>query len=334
MTLPRPTAALRLQGGGVPGLGGPLSPAEAAVRRLRVDLSVDEAHDRVELWLWRGSALAGAEPGATLSVGLGDGDAVEDVLTVDVAGVDAAPWGAVLTGFAPSRRLSAAHVGRAYVDQSLADVVRDLLGEAEVAAGQVDATIRLPVLHLDPRRSVWGHLHGLADRSGHQVTSAADGAVSFTQLPGAGGGPGGVAPPAAGVGGLTPSAELREGAELLAFRAGRRPQSPAAAVVTPSAGTGARWHLLAAEPDSGSGPPVLVDPVLRTREAADAAGAAAIAAAGRRTRVAGVTVPGRPSLRAGVTVTARAEQYRVLRARHLLDAEAGYVCELTLEGDR
>jgi hypothetical protein len=31
-------------------------------------------------------------------------------------------------------------------------------------------------------------------------------------------------------------------------------------------------------------------------------------------------------------VTALDEDHRVLRVRHLLDAEAGYVCDLVLEG--
>src|SRR5207244_749084 len=141
-------------------------------------------------------------------------------------------------------------------------------------AGDVDATLQLPALHVDPRRSVWGTLHELARRTGHQITSTAAGAVSFGPAPGV--------PATSGVGGLAavgaaavalgpPSSggELREGAELVAFRAGTR--TPLAAVASVSPAGPASWYLLAAEPDSGSGDPVVVDPLLRTREAADAA---------------------------------------------------------------
>ncbi len=337
MSIQRPAAALTLEGGAGP-FGGGLSLAQAAVQRLQVDLSVDEGHDRVQLWLRGDSSLAEANSQAALGVGIGDGDDVQDVLTVEVAGVDRTPWGAVLTGYAPSRRLSDSHVGRSYVDTSLADVVDDLLAEADVDEGDVDADLTLPVLHIDPARSIWAHLHRLADRTGRQVTSTAAGAVSFTPIPGATGGAG-LGPLAASASvaaavGLAAPQELRQGAELVGFRAWPRTPGAAAQVVTPSAGSGPRWHLLAAEPDPGSGAPVLVDPMLRTREAAEAASVAYRAAAGRRARTARVTVPGRPDLRAGATVTALDEAYRVLAVRHLLDARAGYRCDLVLEADR
>ena len=334
MSLPRPTAALLLDGGGALALAGSgLDAAQAAVRRLVVELSVDEAHDRAELAVWRGSPLAGAEPGSTLAIGLGvDGDGVEDVLTGEVAGADATDWGAVVTAYAPSRRLSAARVGRSYVDRTVGDVVSDLLAEGEVDEGEVDAPLTLPVLHVDPRRSVWANLHGLARRSGCQITTAADGSLSFTPIPGAvGGGLGAALGAVAGAVGLGTRGELREGAELLTFRAGPRAAPPAASVLT---AVGGRAGLLVAEPDSGSGPPVDLDHALRTGEAADAATTARVAASRRRARTARVVVPGRADLRAGGTVTARGEDYRVLRARHVLDAGSGYRCDLALEGDK
>jgi len=64
VTLTRPDAALLLEGGGPSLGGGALTAAQAGLRRIVVDLSVDEAHDRVELWAWHGSALADAATGA------------------------------------------------------------------------------------------------------------------------------------------------------------------------------------------------------------------------------------------------------------------------------
>ncbi len=336
MTLTRPDAALLLEGGG-PALGtGPLSAAQAALRRVLVDLSVDEAHDRVEVWAWPGSPLAGAAAGARLTVGLGTVGDTEDVLTVEVAGVDATGGGSVLTGYAPSRRLASTYVGRSYVDRSVGDVVSDLLGEAGVDEGDVDASLSLPVLHVDPRRSAWATLHALAGRVGCQVTTGSDGAVSFTPIPGAaggglGGGLAGAAGALAAAVGLGSTQELREGAELVGFRVGPRTPLPTLDVLSP---VGTSATLLLAEPDSGAVPPVQVDVALRTTEAADGATTARQAAARRRGRSAVLTVPGRASLRAGATVKARGEDWRVLRVRHLLDADAGYRCELTLEGDR
>jgi hypothetical protein len=338
MSLQRPTASVQLGGSdaALPSLlgGGPLSAAQAGIRRLRVDLSVDEAHDRVEVWLWKSSSLADAEPGAALTVGLGYGDEATDVLAAEVAGVDATPWGAVLVAFAPSRRLSSTFVGRSYVDRTVADVAEDLLGEAEVDVGEIDAPLQLPAFHVDPRRTVWGTLHLLARRTGHQIVSTAEGAVSFTPIPGAtsGGGLLGAAAAAASALGLASSTTLREGADLMEFCAGSRNAPTALEVVTPSGGSGSTWYLLAAEPDPGSGQPVLVDSVMRTREAADAATTSYAAAASRATKTATLTVPGDASLRAGAPVSARDEDYRLLRVRHVMDTDAGYTCDLLLEG--
>jgi len=328
MSLSRPSASLSLSGGGS-GLAGTsgLDPAQAAVRRIVVGLSVGEAHDMVEIAVWQGSVLADAEPGSQLTIGLGYLDGIDDVLVVDVAGTDRTGWGALVTGYAPSRRLSSTFVGRSYVDKSIGDIVADLLSEGGVDSGTVDASLSIPVVHIDPRRSAWSHLHYLAGRTGSQVTSGADGSISFTAIPGAGGGIGSALTATITI--PDPGAELREGAELMAFRAGPRPPETSMALYTPM---GAKPGLLLATPDPGSGPAVQVDPLLRTQEAADAASSARMAAARRREHAATVTVPGRSSLRAGSTVTARGQDYRVLTARHVLDADTGYRCDLTLEG--
>ncbi|HET6987695.1 MAG TPA: hypothetical protein VFI00_13815 [Kribbella sp.] len=318
-------ASLGLSGGAAAPPGGALGLAEAAVRRLRVELSVDEAHDRVELVLWAGSKLAGAAPGDVLSVALGNGQGdPEDIMRAEVNGVDAIAGGSVLTAFSASRRLSLTHSGRSWRQTTLAQVVRDLLGDGEVDAGDVDATLSLPALHVDPHRSIWSALHDLARRTGHQITSTADGKVSFTPAAGAGA-VGGLA----AVGGLG-SGELREGAELLTFRAGPRQARTALTRVSPA---GAQyWYLLEAAPDSGSEVEV-VDPALRTREAANAGTDAFAADASRATRRARMRVTGRPGLRAGTTIQARGESYRVLRVRHAVDPATGYLCDVLLEGD-
>lgn len=331
MALSRPTASLQLDGASP--FGRTLDAAQAAVVRLTVGLSVDEAHDWVELVLWRDSLLADASPGAELVVGLGEAGATEDVLAVEVAGCDATAWGVVLTGYAPSRRLSSKFVGRAYVDSSVADVVSDLLGEAGVDEGTVDSGLSLPAFHADPRRSTWATLHELARLAGCQITSDADGALSFTPLPGAGGSGGlaGAMASAAAAIGLGGTDELREGAELLSFRIGPRQPVEAVGAQSPVA---LPAGLLLAEPDSGSGAPVDVLRVARTPELADAVTSARGAAARRRTRTGRVSVPGRPGLRAGQVVTVRGADFRLLDVRHVLDNVTGYRCDLLLEGDQ
>ena len=60
--------------------------------------------------------------------------------------------------------------------------------------------------------------------------------------------------------------EFREGAELITFRVGRRPEDPTLGSVT---SVGSQGGLLLADPDSGGGATVWIDPLLRTRDAAE-----------------------------------------------------------------
>jgi len=329
MSIARPAATITLRAdsvGGLGGIGGAAGAAlgaagpggmgmdAAAVARLRVDLGVDEAHDSAELTLWPGSTLAGADPASRITISLDGGDGTSTkVLSAEVAAVEATPGATVLIALAPSAKLSSAHIGRSWRQTTLGQVVRDLLSDGGVDAGDIDATLSLPTLHVDPRRSVWQALHDLARRTGHQVTSTADGAVSFTPAPGASG-----------------SAELREGAELIAYAASQGQARPTLPRVSP-AGTQAAY-LLEAKPDDGTTVAIL-DPTLRTREAADAGTDAAKASASRRARQAGVRVPGQPGIRPGTTITARDENYRVTALRHTIDP-SGFVTDLTLEADR
>jgi hypothetical protein len=332
VTIGKPTASITLSS--APASGG-LGLDEAAVRRLRVDLSVDEVHDRVELWLWPGSRLVDAKPDDTIEVALGLSDDTTDLLKAEVASLSVMPGGVLLSAYSPSRRLSSTYVGRAWKSTSLASVVNDLLSDAGVDAGDVDADLSLPALHVDPHRSVWSVLHDLARRTGHQVRSTSDGKVSFGPAPGtsSSGGLGGLAAAAGaaasalGLGG--DSKELREGAELVAFATADWSGVTALTRVSPSSAQS--WYLLASSPDDGSSVQI-VDPTLRSREAADAASQAASTAASRATQRARVRTPGRAGLRAGDVVKARGTDYRILAVQHLVDADQGYVCDLSLEG--
>jgi hypothetical protein len=362
VTIVRPTGTVTTSGGGgAPGggsVGGAVSAAagaagiggsgtldlpQAGINRVRVDLSTDAAHDRIELHLWRGSKLADTEPGSVLTIALGDDGSDSDVLTGEVAGIVRTAAGSVLTAYAPSRRLSSTFVARTYLRQTVADVVSDLLATAEVAAGEIEAPRELPALHVDGRRSVWSHLHRLADLIGAQVTTGVDGSLSFAPAPGAtpaGGGLGGalgaVAGAVGGALGLSSSAALEEGVNLLAWRTGPRrsePEPVAAVVALGAASTvGAnRWYHVESEPDDGT-ELVTVAPVARDQDLAEAASTARTDAARRRRVTGRFRVPGDPELRAGATLTVGGTDYRTLVVRHLLVHDEGYLCDVVVEG--
>jgi hypothetical protein len=259
-----------------------------------------------------------------------------------VAGVVRTAAGSVLTAYAPSRRLSSTFVARAYLQQALADVVTDLLGAGDVDAGTVEAPRDLAALHIDGRRSVWSHLHRLADLVGAQVTSGSDGSVSFAPAPGASsssgglGGALGAAAEAAGALGLGDGGGLREGANLLGWRSGPRrsePEPTTAVVALGAASTlgSDRWYHVVAEPDDGS-TVVTVAAVARDRDLADAATTARTDSARRRRITGRFRVPGDPALRAGAGVSIDDTDYRALAVTHVLVPDRGYVCDVVVEG--
>jgi phage protein D len=345
MVLQRPSARIEVGGGdglgaaaaGVLG-GGDLGFPEAAVLRLVIEQSVDTAHDRVELDLSILSPLADTAPGSEAKVALGYGDELTDVATAHVLRVDRTPHAIHLTAYAPSRRLSVVFIARSYVQQSVADVVTDLLESAEVDAGAIEASHDLAAYHVDGSRSAWEEIHRLAGRTGSQVTSTADGSVSFGPAPGSSSGSGlgfAVAAVASAVG-VGSGAELRKGANLLAWRTGVRGATPdwtpaVAAVGAASPFGPDRWHHLVKQPSAATDP-FRVDPAVRSASSADTETTAFADAARRGTRTGRFETLGDPTLRAGGTVTVEDESYRILRVRHHVDPQRGFRSLLTVEG--
>jgi hypothetical protein len=336
-------------GGGLPTnpsallASGSLDLAQAGVHRLVVDLGVGTGHDRLDLVLSHLSPLAETAAGTPLQVGLAlEGDPVA-VLATEVLRNDDAPGGRHLVALAPSHRLSRLHLGRSYLQQTVADVVQDLLGEAEVDAGEIDAPWSLPSYHVDSRRPAWDNLHRLAALFGAEITSDAEGALCFTPAPGAStGGPGGglgalasAASSVAGALGLGGEGGLRRGANVLAWVAGERSEAPDPTPAVAPLGAASPYgaprghHLLKAS--DGERAPTIVSPSLRDSDGASSAATALSAAAERRRMGGRLVVVGDPTLRAAADVTVDGDSWHVRSVRHLVD-DGGYRCELIVEG--
>jgi hypothetical protein len=348
VTIGRPVASLatgRDGGGGLPTnpsalLGsGSLDLAQAGVHRLVVDLGVGTAHDRVDLVLSHLSPLAETAAGTPLQVGLAlEGDPVA-VLATEVLRNDDAPGGRHLVALAPSHRLSRLHLGRSYLQQTVADVVNDLLGEAEVDAGEIDAPWSLPSYHVESRRPAWDNLHRLAALFGAEITSDAEGAVCFAPAPGAStGGLGGLASAAASVAGALGLGEqggLRRGANVLAWVAGERGAAPDPTPAVAPLGAASPYgaprghHLLKAS--DGERAPTIVSPSLRDSDGASSAATALSAAAERRRTGGRLVVVGDPTLRAACDISVDGDRWHVRSVRHVVDG-GGYRCDLLVEG--
>src|SRR5687768_5276356 len=125
MTLMRPRATLTLD-------GRTLSSAEAALVRADVALSVRGGHDAATLLVWPDSKLITASAGSALSIALGNAGEEEDVWTGEVTGVSAGMDGFVIDGLSATIALSRLRVSRVYVDQSVADIVKDLASDVDI----------------------------------------------------------------------------------------------------------------------------------------------------------------------------------------------------------
>ena len=346
MTLARPRARF-VAGGGGDGLaaaassvtgGGDLDLLSGGVERLVVDLDVGRGHDRAEIVVSHLSSLADTEPGSELRVAIGlDGDPV-DVLQVDIVAVEDRPGSRRIVGLSPTHRLDALLLARSYVQQTVADIVQDVLAEAGVDAGSVDGSRTMAQYHLDGRRSAWCSLHVLAELFGAEITTDADGSVSFTPAPGASSGglgvtPGVVAGAAAALG-LGGAGGLRRGANVACWRSSDRGDALPVPFVAPLGAAspfGAqRGHHVLKAGDGETGP-TIVSPSLRDTDGSQGASQALRAQADRRRRGGRFVVVGDPTLRAGAVTTVDDDSLHVLAVRHRIDPVRGYLCELTVE---
>lgn len=318
MTLQRPTAKVTVD-------GQTLSLPEGAIAGLRVDLGLGPAHDRAVLALWAGSDLAGAAPGASVAIALGFGDDHTDVFSGAVEAVDAVPGGVVIEALAATAELSYARVAQAYVQQTIADIVRDLVSQGGGAEGEIDAPSTLYAYHVDERRPVWTHLVDLARLASCDLSSDASGAVCFRA-------------PRTGA----TDRQLRHGAELLAWRIGARRTLPDPIPVAPhgaaSEAGASGWHLVLRTPDGDSpSGPSLVHAAVRDRDLAQALDDGRRAARDRAAAGGELVITGDPGLRPGSLVsvtdvpTGDPDDQRVLAVTHIVDATRGFVTTLRTE---
>jgi hypothetical protein len=316
MRLQRPNAVVTLE-------GQSYSAAEAALVRLCASFSVLGSHDFVELRIWPSSKLASAPPGSKLSIALGDSGSETDVWSGEIAAVEAASDRMTITGFAATVALSRTRTSQTYLDQSIADIVRDLASAVDI--DQVEGDLNLPAYAVDDRRSVWAYLNDLAAIAGAEVGANPAGALRFVSI-------------RSGSADLT----LRAGADVIAWHAANSstPDAPSVAAYGAASEAGAdQWHWILSSPSpQGSGPFTRIPPPIRTRDAADGMAqvlAARAARAGSRGRLA---IVGRADLRPGDLIEIASlpgpdpGTLRVTAVDHLLDPLSGFTTAVTVEG--
>jgi len=292
--------------------------------RLHISLALGGAHDSAEVMLWSSSKLAGTGPGTRMAIALGEDGDVRDVWTGEVTAVSGGSDGVVIDGLAATLALSRSRVSQTYLDQSVADIVRDLASEVDI--DEVSADTHLPAYAVDDRRPVWSHLLDLAELAGADLGAGPSGGLRFV-------------PPRSG----SADVRLRHGVDLLSWSTGTvpEPQAPGVAAHGAASEAGAdQWHWILRRPAAagGAGGPLRVVAALRTRDAADRMAQALASRAARASVQGRLRIVGRPEIRPGDLVEATdlpsgdLGTLRVLAVDHVLDGRQGFVTTLSVEG--
>jgi hypothetical protein len=329
--------------------GTELTAAQAGLSSVVVDVGLGPAHDRARMAFGWASPVADVQPGASLEVALGYDDAPETVLTGDVDEVSRRAWGLVVDALARPARLIKARVGRSFVGMPAGNIVRDLIAEADVDAGEVDAGPTLAAFHVDERAHIWAHLLHLSRIAFSELSTAGNGDLNFRLSPGAEAGLGGLAGAAVGAvsgaassllgigGGRRFGAEIHE---MAVNAAGALTPAPTVAPFGAASELGpGSWHVLVKDP-VGASPAgsVLIPASLRDRDASAQLEGSLRAAAERAATAAWVTVTGDPTIRAGDTVQLTElpgggdVSVRVTRLEHRFSRTAGFVTRIEAEG--
>ena len=318
MSIRRPQIELTAAG---TGLSGP----EAAAVRVQCSLTAGAAIDFAVVVCTPQSPLVDVAVGDDFTIGLGYEDDAATVLSGTVSAIDYNPRLVAIEVEAATCALARFYHAGSYVEQTIGDIVSDLVSQAGVSTGTIDASQSLAAYHVDERRAVWSHIVDLANLGDLSLTTSAEGALELRK------------PKSSPVAGT-----LRYGAELLLWQAGpRQVAEPTWQAVPYGAGSeegSAKWHILLKDPTGGSpADPTIVLPAARSRETADAFAQARQSRQTRRERHGRAVVTGMPSLRAGDVVemvdlpTGDDLTFRCRSVCHEISPEAGYLIHLLLE---
>jgi hypothetical protein len=315
--------------------GQAFTAAEAALVELEVQAALGELGE-ARLVLWPRTRLSVAAGGAKLDVALGASGSEAIVFSGTVERVTRTAVAFVIEALDAAAMLRRRFVSRAYLNQTVAAIVRDLADPVAVAEAESD--LDLAQYGVENRRSVWWHLRGLAGLAGCDLATGADGRLLFRPR------------------GRGETHRLRYGADLLHFaRDEAAANTPAPAIVAHGSASRAgadRWHWLNPDPVGTAPEPAHPRGSIASDAAASAASDAAQARRSARAKTGTVALWGRPEFRPGDGVRLEAlpdgdgglagalaglaggggPEWRATRVRHSFGASAGFVTRCELEG--
>lgn len=300
--------------------------AEAALRSMNLELCLGDGHDQAIIRCSHLSPLRDALPDTACLISLGLNGTQVEVFSGIISRVEQQLTGVTLEVLAETCQLSSYYSSQAYQDQTIADIIKDLAGRAEVATGIIDAPLTVKIWHVTEQRSAWWHIKRLARMGGYEILCDEKGALNVRPV---------------GSGGLNHN--LRFSAEILSLQTGEQRDYGVRCQYAP-AGAGSemgsdKWHISLREPvgETSDGPATIAG-ALRDRDAAEKVADAAAARMTRSFFSGRAIITGNGAIRPGDTVDL-AEipdkdtiSARVWSVQHCLDGTSGFTTTLHLGG--
>jgi len=274
-------------------------PKASTVVDLQVALDLDAPADSFTFVMGNvGSFRPARDDETKIELGYADNGGFKQVMTGKVVNVEPNLTTTRVAGFSGADALLRTFVNKTYENKTAGAIVRDLADKARIQVATAADGITFPAYVIDGRRSVYLHMHDLAELSGFDVYIDTEGKLVFEKF----------------LNGKT--VHVFEFAKhIVALNVDRTPPLAGLVEAWGESAAGNRgedaWAWLttdfsAAKGSAGSGALLLRErPVLRTKEAARTAAEAALTNINRRTLRGQVVTFGRPEVRLGDSIRFR-----------------------------
>jgi len=158
-------------------------PKASMVVDLSVNLDIDTPADSFTLVLGNVGRFRPALKDETkIELGYADNGGFTQVMTGEVVRVEPNLTTIRVAGYSAADKLLRTFVEQTYESKTAADIVRDLTGKATVDVQTAEDGINFPAYVIDGRRSVYQHIHDLAELCGFDVYINADGKLVFEKF--------------------------------------------------------------------------------------------------------------------------------------------------------
>lgn len=269
-------------------------PRASTLVDLLVALDMDAPADSFALVLGQVGGIAPArDDEARIELGYADDGGLTQVMAGKVSSVEPGLTAKRVVGYSAAATLLRTFVGQTYESKAAGAIVRDLAAKAGVEVDSAEEGIDFPAYVIDGRRSIYRHMHDLADLCGFDLYIGSEGKLIFERF--------------------------TNGNAVHTFEYGRHIIELEALQTPPAAGTVEAWgespgggqspeawawltrDFAGSSGSAGSGEPkiLLERPALRTAEAAGRAAEAAHARIERRKMRGRLLVLGQPQVKLG-----------------------------------